>query len=147
MTTDLTQTKEMDFSITFLNRIPDNIKAKIPGYSVLTMPLPGLSFLDFPIATENKQMKAGAGKKTSRRTTGKKVKAKTYTPVKSLTLQGELKAGRNARFCVNEIEFACDETAFVVGEPQIGKTAKVTLKRTKTGGWKAASVCVESAYS
>jgi len=124
------------FSISFLNLIPQTMRDRIPGYDVLSKPVPGLNFLDQNLAPESK-----FGAKRQRRNIDIELeqseKQKTTGPT---ILNGELVRGKTTSFAIQDVDFAIDENTLVVGQPIVGRLAKATLKTYPNGQWRAVSI-------
>lgn len=129
------------FSISFLNLIPQTMREMIPGYEVLAKPVPGLNFLDH---AWEKQKRI---RQNPRLKTRPAVKQETPSQQKNVSpsatiLSGELLRGKTTSFSIDSIDFAIDENTMIVGQPILGRYAKVTLKPYPNGSWRAVSISV-----
>lgn len=129
------------FSISFLNLIPQTMRERIPGYEVLAKPVPGLNFLDHGWERQKRY------RQNPRLKTRPPVKQDTPNPQKqtapsATVLSGELLRGKTTSFSIDSVDFAIDENTMIVGQPVLGRYAKVTLKPYPNGSWRAVSISV-----
>ncbi len=135
------------FSLSFINLIPDTVKNKIPGYEVLTKPLPGLDFLDQSFDANIFEPKFKVKHRATRKSISKKKVSKDTKleekPIRhSMNHIGELEKGTSTAYSIAGIDFIIDERTFVIGGLAIGKQVKVALKPLPGAQLKAISISV-----